>query len=309
MQTDYSNTPNPNRSSGSGSVQRPPSSSGSHNPKSPKSRSLRYDRILAVIVVIILLLVLMVKCCSSCGSDDEVATTSTSASDVTDTTTVTEATESVDSQYTGAIYLSPSNQSDNTFATGDTNEAEVCRDIAEKTAALLEGAGLTVFIASENDSIQTKTSVGDYPLAAYVGIQTNQGTGSGTSCYYNSASAESQSLAQCVYDPVAFLTERDDNGLIDGSDTTSDYYQYEIAENNSPSCLIEVEFHDTTTVAQWILDNEDSIANAIASGICSYLGVTYTSSSTASSSTDDTDYSSTDDADSSSNAIEDQLNQ
>lgn len=266
----------------------------------PKKRNVRYDRILALIVILILLIILLVKCCSSCSSDEGQTDTPVS----TTTTETQPTTESTQQLYAGAVYLSPSNQSDNIFATGDTNEAVVCRAIAEKTAALLEQAGVTAIVAGESDSLQQKTAMGDNGLGAYVAIQTNQGAGSGTSCYYNSASAQSQSLAQAVYNPVATLTERDDNGLIDGSQVGSDSYQYEVASNNSPCCLIEVEFHDTTTVAQWLIDNEDQIANAIASGICSYLGVNYTGSSAAVAGT--TTSTTTVDE---SNAIQDQLSE
>ncbi|MFR6495193.1 MAG: hypothetical protein ACLUOF_01255 [Ruminococcus sp.] len=49
-----------------------------------------------------------------------------------------------------------------------------------------------------------------------------------------------------MYDPVAALTPTADQGLIDGSQSGSDY-QYEIGANKSPSCLIEVEYHDGRT--------------------------------------------------------------
>ena len=277
------------------------------NRKPPQKRNLRYDRILAIIVVLILLLVLLVKCCSSCTSDGD--TSSGTEETTTETTTEEVTTESAESQYSGAVYLSPSNQSDNTFATGDTNEAVVCRAIAEKTAVLLEQSGLLVYVAGEDESVQTKVKVGDYPLAAYVGIQTNQGTGSGTSCFYNASATyatSSQSLAQAVYDEVAALTERDDNGLIDASDSTSDYYEYEIGMNNSPCCLIEVEYHDTTTIAQWLIDHEDEIADAIASGICSYLNVTYSGST---SGVSDGSSDAAEAEETTSNAIQDQLSE
>ena len=113
---------------------------------------------------------------------------------------------------------------------------------AQKTAAILEQSGVTVIVAGDNDSIQTKTAMGDKNLAAYVAIHTNAGTGVGTDCYYNASSEASKNLAQAVYDPVAALTPTADQGLIDGSQSGSDNYQYEIGANKSPSCLIEVEY-------------------------------------------------------------------
>lgn len=277
------------------------------NSSRPKKRSVRYDRLLALIVILVLLIIVLVKCCSSCGKSSD---PSGKTPAVTTTSQTQESTEPSQDLYANTVYLSPSNQSDNIFATGDTNEAEVCRAIAEQTAALLQQAGVEVIVASESDSLQQKTAMGNNGLAAYVGIQTNQGAGSGTSCFYNSTSTQSRALAQAVYDPVAALTKRDDNGLIDGAQVGSDSYQYEVASNSSPCCLIEVEYHDTTTVAQWLIDNESQIANAIASGICSYLGVTYTGGTGAdaaagSSAADPAVTSATEET----NAIEDQLSE
>ena len=107
-----------------------------------KRRRVRYDRILAVLLVLILLIVLLVKCCSSCSSkkdkkNDNVTTTPTQA-----TTAPTEADN------TKTVYLSPSNQEDNKFYVGDTNEAAVCRILAQKTAAILEQSGVNVIVDS-----------------------------------------------------------------------------------------------------------------------------------------------------------------
>lgn len=266
------------------------------NPSRKPVRRVRYDRIVAVLVILVLLIVILVKCCSSCSSKKEKKPADPAA---TTTTAVTDpsATEPPANDFSKTVYLSPSNQADNAFAVGDTNEAAECRKIAEKTAAILQQSGLTVIISNDTDSLQQKTAMGDNNLAAYVGIHTNAGTGVGTDCYYNSSSEASKALAQAVYDPVAELTPTADRGLMDGSQSDSDTYQYEIGENKSPCCLIEVEFHDGPRVGQWILDNEDAIAQAIANGICNYLQVTPTSAP-AEASTETT---------SSGNPIEDQL--
>lgn len=240
------------------------------NPHRSKGHRVRYDRILAVLLILILIIVLFTKCCTSCSkrskAKDAAQTTTTAAS-------IEPTTEAPATDYSKTVYLSPSNQADNEFTTGDTNEAAECRVLAEKTAAILEQSGLTVIIAGENDSLQTKTAMGDNGLAAYVAIHTNAGTGVGTDCYYNSTSEQSKALAQAVYQPVADLTPTADRGLLDGAQSSNDSYLYEIANNQSPCCLIEVEFHDGPNVAQWILDNEDNIATALANGITSYLQV------------------------------------
>ncbi len=269
-------------------------------------RSTHFDRIFAVIIIVALILIAIVRGCTSCSNkskDEEDIIEEETVSDE-----VEEATESEESIYAGAVYLSPSTRSGNTFATGDTNEAVVCKAIANKTKTLLEGVGLTVIIADDNASEVERVAMGDYSLGAYVKIQTNQGVDSGTSCFYDPASAQSQSLAQAVYNEVSTLTERDDNGLIDGTNSANeDDYCAELVGNNSTACVIEVEFHDTVTIAQWILDNEDAIADSIAQGICNYLGVTYTSS--VNTTGDTADEGATEESDGESNAIEDQLSE
>ena len=173
-------------------------------------RRVRYDRILAVLLVLILLIVLLVKCCSSCSSNKNKKNNGT----VTTTPTQETTTAPTESDYSKTVYLSPSNQEDNAFYVGDTNEAAVCRILAQKTAAILEQSGVTVIVAGDNDSIQTKTAMGDKNLAAYVAIHTNAGTGVGTDCYYNASSETSKNLAQAVYDPVAALTPTADQGRL-----------------------------------------------------------------------------------------------
>ena len=105
--------------------------------QTPRSRNthrrVRYDRILAVLVIFVLLIVLLVKCCSSCSSKKA----GTKPNVVQSTTSATEGTtEEATQNYTNTVYLSPSNQSENLFQVGDTKEAEVCRILADKTAAI-----------------------------------------------------------------------------------------------------------------------------------------------------------------------------
>ena len=50
------------------------------------------------------------------------------------------------------IYLSPSNQSGNTYATGGTNEMVQCEKIANATASALKRCGFEVMVADSNES-------------------------------------------------------------------------------------------------------------------------------------------------------------
>ena len=46
---------------------------------------------------------------------------------------------------------------------------------------------------------------------------------------------------------------------------------YEIIRTNAPAVLLEVAFHDNPEDAEWIINNESQIAQAIVSGINSYF--------------------------------------
>ena len=50
---------------------------------------------------------------------------------------------------------------------------------------------------------------------------------------------------------------------------------YEVRVPNAPSVYCECEFHDTAEGAKWIVEHTTAIGEAIAKGLCKYLGVTY----------------------------------
>ena len=50
---------------------------------------------------------------------------------------------------------------------------------------------------------------------------------------------------------------------------------YEVRVPNAPSVYCECEFHDTVEGAKWIVEHTTDIGEAIAKGLCEYLGVKY----------------------------------
>ena len=50
---------------------------------------------------------------------------------------------------------------------------------------------------------------------------------------------------------------------------------YEVRVPNAPSVYCECEFHDTAEGAKWIVEHTTAIGEAIAKGLCKYLGVKY----------------------------------
>jgi N-acetylmuramoyl-L-alanine amidase len=50
---------------------------------------------------------------------------------------------------------------------------------------------------------------------------------------------------------------------------------YEVRTPAAPTVYCECEFHDTVEGAKWIVEHTTEIGEAIAKGLCKYLGVTY----------------------------------
>ena len=109
------------------------------------------------------------------------------------------------------IYVSPSDQLENLYAYGDTNEAAVCREIAGKLCAALERCGF-----------ETKTDYSDGPDAMYarcrqsddwgadlhICIHTNAFNGqvTGTRIFSYNYTGESYKASKCVFDALAPVT-------------------------------------------------------------------------------------------------------
>lgn len=229
----------------------------------------RWDRLLIALAILIALIVMLAACAKSCGKDDEEGVP-------VDTVSVAETLPPPTEppiDYSKAVYLSPSTQYDNLYACdGTTTEAAAMIDLAKRIKVILENEGYTVFMCGENTNVKDKVAEGNQlRCGAYVALHTNSGgesgNGQGTECFYNSNIPGSYKLAEHIYQNVAILTPTEDRGLKD--ETQRDLY--EIANNTSACCLLEVEFHDIADLSQWILDNQQETAVEIANGIKAYL--------------------------------------
>lgn len=235
------------------------------NKKTALSR-LRYDRIALVLVVLILVIVaisLLAAALKSSKDEDVKEVNNIVNSEVN----ALNLTPKVDNSR--AVYLSPSNQWDNEYTGVDTTEAEEMRRVAEVTKTYLIERGLKVYMAGEDATLVEKVELAnDLGVGIYVSIHSNAGDalGEGTECFYNSNIKNSHKLASYVYNNVAATTPTDDRGLIDVLDTQL----YEIRNTKMASCLVEVEFHDIEEHALWIVDNIDTLGEAIGEGIMQY---------------------------------------
>lgn len=176
------------------------------------------------------------------------------------------------------IYLSPSNQYNNTYATGNTNEMAQCDKIANATATALKRCGFEVKVGKSGDSMQNRCNESDsFKADIHMPIHTNAYNGKvtgGTRIFC--LNSNGRKACQAVLNEL---------GKISPGTADSITYQTGLYEINVPKALtvyVECEFHDTKTGADWIRNNTTKIGEAICKGLCSYFGVKYKSASTSS---------------------------
>lgn len=169
------------------------------------------------------------------------------------------------------IYVSPSDQTSNTYAAGNTNEAIQCRKIAHALVSALHRCGLeakTNVTASMADRVAESNK---WPADLHVCIHTNAFNEkvAGTRIFSYDLKGEGYKAAKAVFDALAPITPGTSENIKARPEL------YEVRKSASPCVYVEVDFHDVDEVALWIIENTEKIAEAIAEGICNYFGVAH----------------------------------
>ena len=187
------------------------------------------------------------------------------------------------------VYLSPSNQNSNPYAIYDKKdpvkvnytEGVQMQLLGDKLAAILEQKGYEVHIADvttpiKGDDVYNRADEAkDIKADCYIALHsnamsaTNDGKYQGTTCYYNGNNAGAKELSDFIYAQLGSLTPTKDRGSLNDMETLRPFAEVRLPE--MANVLIEVEFHDYSVYAQWIVDNLDAIAECIADGIDQYL--------------------------------------
>lgn len=169
------------------------------------------------------------------------------------------------------VYLSPSNQPENAYAYGNTNERDQCRRIAAACEAALKRCGFEVVNGSYGTMYERVAESNAWGADLHVPIHTNayNGNVSGTRIFCFNTTGEGYKAAMCVFDALAPITP----GKSENVSPNRDLYEVEYAA--APTVYIEAEFHDVAACAKWIVENVTAIGEAIAKGICKYYSVAY----------------------------------
>ncbi len=179
------------------------------------------------------------------------------------------------------IYLSPSNQYANAYAYGNTTEMEQCNRIAVALEKHLNRNGYEVKRAPKgqdmNKSIRESNNWG---ADVHIPIHTNAGGGNGALVMVYSKVAANLKYAQPVYGALKAISPNGGGYGVRTDKEVCGYTLGEIGDTSAIAIYVEAEFHDNANLAKWIINNVDSIAVAIAKGICKADGKTYKAEST-----------------------------
>lgn len=169
------------------------------------------------------------------------------------------------------IFLSPSNQSGNTYAYGNTNEAVQCGRMAEAAEKALKRCGFEVK-TMQWETMQVRSAQSDkWGADMHIPIHTNafnrSVTGTRTMCY--SLKGENLKAAQAIHNRLAPLTPGTSENI------SAHPELYELNTPKAISVYLEVDFHDVPKIAKWLIENTEAIGEAICQGVCDYYGVKY----------------------------------
>lgn len=174
------------------------------------------------------------------------------------------------------VYLSPSNQTANKYAYGNTTEAIQCGKIADACKTALERNGIQVMVG-QYDTMANRCAASDkFGADLHVPIHTNacNGSVSGTRMFCYDTKGNGYKACKAIYNILAPLTPGKSESISVYDDL------YEVKYPKAPTAYIECEFHDVPSTAKWIVENTTAIGEAIAHGICDYFGIAFKSTPT-----------------------------
>lgn len=169
------------------------------------------------------------------------------------------------------VYLSPSNQTKNTYSYGNTNEAVECGKIAQACKSALERNGVEVMLG-QYDTMANRCAASDkFGADIHVPIHTNAFNGEvmGTRIFSYDTEGAGWKYANKVFAALAPITPGKSENV------KAAPHLYEVKTPKAPTVYVECEFHDSVEGAKWIISHTTSIGEAIAKGLCDALGVEF----------------------------------
>ena len=169
------------------------------------------------------------------------------------------------------IYVSPSSQTENKYAVGNTNEEVECEKIAVKLVDALERCGFEAMTNTTGDMYARVAESNKWGADLHLPIHTNAYNKQvqGTRIYCYNTTGEGYKASKAIMATLKPITP----GASDSINARDNLY--EINKAKAPVAYIEVGFHDHEAEAQWIIENTEAIAEAICQGVCNHYGQPY----------------------------------
>lgn len=169
------------------------------------------------------------------------------------------------------IYVSPSSQTNNKYAVGDTTEAIQCRKIAVLLVAALERCGFEAKTNVSGDMYARVKESDKWGAGLHLPIHTNAHNKKvkGTRLFSYDLKGEGYKACKAIMAELAPITPGNSDSI------TAQKTLYEIRKPKAKTAYIEVAFHDNEEEARWIIDSTEAIAEAICKGVCKYYAVPY----------------------------------
>lgn len=187
------------------------------------------------------------------------------------------------------IYLSPSKQPGNIYATGTTNEEVQMTLLAEALHKKLQNYEVQSMISTYDRTVVTLTHRGlpgrtaeaqDFDADLYLALHSNaappaqKGKAQGVQVYISSISAEADKLSRQLLAEIRKISPKlegvphhKNSYIVHGNN----YAEVRFPESvGITGVLLEVEFHDNVTLAQWIVDYIDPLADSILTALVNH---------------------------------------
>lgn len=177
------------------------------------------------------------------------------------------------------VYLSPSTQDKNVGVANYGTEEIRMNQICDFVQKVLKEHGVIVYRNKPEMTLKevVKDSNSKKPDIHFA-IHSNacNGVSRGCEIFCHKLGGNGEKLAKAVYSEIEPLTPTKDRGIKEGANRFGkDKPLYETAYTNAPAALIEVAFHDNPKDAEWIINNIEAIATAIAKGILNYFEIPF----------------------------------
>lgn len=169
------------------------------------------------------------------------------------------------------IFISPSNQTRNLYAYGNTTEAIQCGRIATALETALKRCGFETKLMHYYSMANKVSAANTWGADLYLPVHTNAYNGkvAGTRMMAYNLAGSGYKACKAIFNRLAPITPGTSESISAAPGL------YEIKYPSAPTAYIEVDFHDNVTAAKWLIEHPTEIGEAICQGVCDYFGYTY----------------------------------